>query len=514
MRSPLTSWLDAAARDHGDRPAVVCGDAVWTWGAIDALAWRVAAGLVSAGVEPGDRIVVDTVRSGRVLAFLLGVLRAGAVYVPVDPESPGARVGLVVRDCQPRGALVGAHRLRAWAAARIAVPRIWVDDMAADGVAPAPRLDAHVVPFGELVQAPAAGRPQRTRELDDPAYVLYTSGSTGTPKGVVLSHRNAWAFVDWARQAVEVGPKDRLANYAPLHFDLSVFDYYAAMAAGACTVVVPDALRRAPAGLVQLVADQRVTVWYSVPSPLVWMLRRGGLEGGRVPQLRAVLFAGEVFPVRELAALMQRLPGRRMFNWFGPTETNVCLAHEVVEPPDPDGPPVPIGTPASGCTVQVVDAAGRPVPTGEPGELLVDGPNVMLGYWRDGAVAPARRPYPTGDRVRVDGQGVFHFLGRRDDQVKVHGYRIELGEVEHVLRRHPDVEEAVAVVAGDRLAVAVVARRPLSVLEVKRHCAAALPPYMVPRRVRLANALPRTSTGKVDRRRVAASFASEVGTDG
>jgi acyl-coenzyme A synthetase/AMP-(fatty) acid ligase len=241
------------------------------------------------------------------------------------------------------------------------------------------------------------------------------------------------------------------------------------------------------------------------------MLESGGLEERGAPSLRVVFFAGEVFPMRHLRRAMAALPQARFHNLFGPTETNVCLAHALPSIPAETETAIPIGRPSCGDSIAIVDEQGRPVADGEIGELLVEGPTVMLGYWNGGHALPARHPYPTGDFVarRPNGDIVYH--GRRDHMVKIRGFRIELAEVEAALAQHPGIHEAVAFAKDGHLVAAVMPSDPgLSVLAIKRHCAARLPPYMIPSEVRLLAHLPRTSSGKVDRIAIQASIVESI----
>lgn len=440
--------LDETILPWGDRPAILSKEGTLTYRELDRWANRFARIFA-----PGDRVAIHMEKSPRAVAAMLGALRAGAIYVPIDPRSPVPRVELILKDCGVR------HVVR--------------------GDTPVPAMDT-----------PPPRPPAREDEL---AYLLYTSGSTGVPKGVMLSHRNALAFVEWAADLVKLGPDDRVASHAPFHFDLSVFDLYATFRRGATVVLLDESVAVSPKGMVDTIHDFGITVWYSVPSALILMLDRGELETRGAQGLRTVIFAGEVFPIPWLRRAMQAVPHARFFNFFGPTETNVCLYHEVKVPPAPDAPPVPIGVPASGDRVEVRD-----------GELFVDGPTVMLGYWNG---APAPHPYPTGDLVEQR-DGVFLFRGRRDHQIKIHGYRVELGEVEAALHRHPAVREAVAFAEDQTLTAVILPReKSLTVLEVKRHCAALLPRYMVPGDVRFVDELPRTSSGKIDRVRLAGGGA-------
>jgi len=364
------------------------------------------------------------------------------------------------------------------------------------------------IPWSALETFPAAAPPENAIE-SDLAYILYTSGSTGTPKGVSISHRNALAFIEWAVEELGAGPDDRFSNHAPFTFDLSVLDLYAAFAVGAAVHLVPSDLAYAPAGLAEFLHRRRITVWYSVPSALTLMMREGGLlQSPAPPQLRAILFAGEPFPiawVRQLAAWTDA----RLLNLYGPTETNVCTFHEVRPPDLLRDRPVPIGTPCSGDKAWARRADGAVCGPGEQGELIVEGPTVMLGYW---GRPREPEPYPTGDIVTVLPDGAFDYVGRRDHQVKIRGHRVELGEVEAALTAHPGVAEAAAVVRGvgvdAHLVACVIAHEPAERrpgnLELRRHCAERLPRYLVPDEIRLLTDLPRTATGKVDRTTLAA----------
>jgi acyl-coenzyme A synthetase/AMP-(fatty) acid ligase len=252
--------------------------------------------------------------------------------------------------------------------------------------------------------------------------------------------------------------------------------------------------------MVDLIHAQQISVWYSVPSAWLLMLDSGGLEVRGASSIRAVYFAGEVFPLPQLTRTMHALPGAQFWNLFGPTETNVCLAHRLSAPPAAGTQAIPIGQPVCDDAIAIVDEAGWPVHDGVVGELQVRGPTVMLGYWNGSGPTPTQLPYATGDMVARTANGDLMYHGRRDHMVKVHGHRVELGDVEAALVAHPSVREAVVCAHEQRL-IAVVSCRDssLSVLDVKRHCASRLPRYMIPTDVRLVTTLPRTSSGKIDR---------------
>jgi clorobiocin biosynthesis protein CloN4 len=472
--------ISAAAR-YPERPAVAGATGVLSYAELDRKADALAVRMRAAGVARGDRVVIWAEKTPDTVAAMQAVLRLAAAYVPVDPATPVARAAAVVRDCAARLVCVtGPSAARAGAEAGLDIPCLDITEAVPGRADP--------------VNEPAGA--------DDLAYILYTSGSTGVPKGVCISHRNALAFVRWAAADLAVVPDDRLANHAGLTFDLSVLDIYAAFAGGAMVHLVPGELAYAPRRLVDLLHDQRISVWYSVPSALTLMIREGGLLDRPAPaMLRAVLFAGETFPIAQVRRLAA-WTGARLLNLYGPTETNVCTSHQVGPADLERDRPVPIGVAASGDTVWAERPDGGHAGVGERGELWVDGPTVMLGYW---GREPHRGPYPTGDIVRVLPGGAFDYIGRKDLMVKVRGHRVEPGDVESALAAHPDVQEAAVVATGEGMDarleafVVPVAGRAPGVLALKRHSAERLPAYMIADRIHVVAELPRTGNGKVDR---------------
>lgn len=439
------------------------------YGALDTLANRYAAALATAGVGSGDRVLIWAEKSAHMIALMQGALRIGAIYVPVSPANPPQRVTRIAESCRPRLIVRSGS---------VAMPGTTPENLLALRPQPVPAHES---------------RP------DDPAYILYTSGTSGEPKGVCVSHRNALAFVDWAVAATGLGPDDRLSSHAPFNFDLSVFDLYGAFAVGASVDLIATDLAYSPYGLVEFVRGRGITCWYSVPSALQLMMRQGGLLDDAPPRrLRVCVFAGEPFPLGEALRLRRAWPRVRLFNWYGPTETNVCTSHEVTEADLNRTRPLPIGAACCGDTVWL----------DETGEIVVDGPTVMLGYW---GRPQHRGPYRTGDRGRYDDLGRLEYLGRCDTMVKLRGHRIEPGEIEAVLIAHPGVTDAVVVVAGAGLTARLHAfvvpgpgGRP-TLLAMKRHCAEHLPAYMIIDRLTVVDRLPRTPNGKTDRLAVLAA---------
>ncbi len=495
-----------AAATRGDAVAVRMGEERITYAELAQDSDRLAAQLVAAGCQPGDRVGLLIPKRPSAIVAMQAVLKAGGVYVPLDPDSPAQRIGRIVADAEPRlllSAPEAAERLDALAAI-VALPPVW-------------SVESERARTDWDVDAPA---PNVRVRADDAAHLLFTSGSTGQPKGVVITHRNAMEFVDWGVGTFGIGADDRLSGHAPLHFDLSTFDTFASFAAGAELHMVPPSLGVDARGLARLIREQRLTHWFSVPSVLTYIAKFDAVGHGDFPALRRIWWAGEALPMPMLVHWMCRLPHVHFTNLYGPTEATIAssfwrVPHELED----ETTPIPIGVACDGEELLVLDDELQLAPVGEIGEIAIGGVGLSPGYWRDEAKTAAAflpdprspesgaRIYRSGDLGRIDEEGLLHFVGRADSQVKSRGYRIELGEIEAALNAVDGVGECAVVAVeadadgfgGVAICAAYATDAALEPPAVRRVLADALPSYMLPARWLVLDALPKNQNGKTDR---------------
>ncbi|MEM1375072.1 MAG: amino acid adenylation domain-containing protein [Pseudomonadota bacterium] len=498
---------DAAAERAPEAVAFTTGREDLTCSGLVAQAGQLAFALHEAGVRPGDRVGILLRKSLRSVVAVYGITRLGAAYVPLDPTAPPDRLAAMMAHCGIR------HLVSEPAMTRVLGP---LDASLSSAVTLIGTAD---IPWADIAAAPemacAPGQP------DDMAYLMFTSGSTGVPKAMVHTHRSGLAYVRAVTRLYDVRAGDRISLHAAFHFDMSIFALFGAPLAGATGVVLPDAVTRLPAEAVRALRETRITHWYSVPFALTEMLDRGALSDHAFEALRWVMFAGEPFVPQHLRRVMAALPGARFSNHYGPAEVNVCTTYDVPSVADVTDDGLPIGTAWDIAESLVLDDDDRPVIPGEVGELVICSDTRMQGYWNDpersaAALHSLARAdggtdvfYRTGDLVREDQGGLFHYRGRKDRQIKLRGYRIELAEVELAFSAHAKVSEASAFVAGDALAIALTGATDADVADIKAGAARTLPTYALPQQVYCRDAFPRTATGKIDHRALAAEILSQ-----
>jgi amino acid adenylation domain-containing protein len=462
------------ARRAPTRPAVLWGDAgCWTYGELAQRALRVAACLRAQSVQAGAAVAVSLPKGPEQVLAILGVLAAGALYVPIAPQVPTAR----------------RQRICAHAGVQVVVDAALLAE--AERLAPS--------------SAPVSSAP------DALAYILYTSGSTGEPKGVEVSHGAALNTIAALNARYAVGPEDRACAVSALDFDLSVYDIFGLLSAGGAVVTLGEEGRRDARLWAEQVRRWRVTLWNSVPALLDMLLTAA--DADELTSLRLVLLGGDWVGVDLPARLARAAPGCRFVALGGTTETAIHSTVCEVTGQVPAGwQALPYGTPLRNVRCRVVDARGRDCPDWVAGEIWIGGRSVAAGYRGAAELSAQRfvefdgtRFYRTGDLGRYWPDGMLEFLGRADFQVKLRGHRIELGEVEAVLASHPDVRRAVALAFGperQRLGAVVVGRATHD--ELRRHATTLLPAYMVPERVLVRDELPLSANGKLDRAALAA----------
>ena len=506
--------LDAGAAGQPDREAVRFQQQSLSYGALAARANQLAHTLRDLGVGRHDRVGIYLYKSLEMAVAVYGIMKAGAAFVPLDPLVPQERLNFMLQDCGIAVIITQPRKQREVAAAFGATPlRVAIGLEPADTDAGGPTR----IPWAEVDHRPTTP-PAVTVIEQDLAYIMYTSGSTGVPKGMMHTHRSSLGFARWATRLYDMGPADRVASHAPLHFDLSIVDFFSTALGGGTVVLIPEPVTKFPASFAQLIDDERLTIIFTVPYALIQLLLYGALEARDLSSLRWVLFGGEPYPVGHLRALQARLPQARFSNVFGPAETPACFNYEVPPQGPADDEPLPIGRPSTNREVLVVDAAGQEVPAGEIGELLVRGPSITPGYWQRpdlNARAFVRLPrfdhydllfFRTGDLVQQRPDGNYRFIGRKDRMVKSRGYRVELDEVEAALVAHPAVEEAAVFAVPDgagsnELRAAVVLRdgQATTVCDLKAHLASRLPRYALPALLTIRTHFPRTTSDKIDR---------------
>jgi amino acid adenylation domain-containing protein len=485
---------DAFARlalDSPNAPAVIVNGKTTTYCQLLDRVNRLSHYLIAHGVKPGDLVGVCLKRSVDMVAVVLAVTRAGAAYVPLDPTYPRDRLAFMLEDARTN--LI----LSQWSL----LERIPADPSTIINL---DQLDLSRCPNTE---------PERRHTPDSVAYVIYTSGSTGKPKGVVVRHRAAVNTIDWVNRTFGVGPDDRLLFITSLSFDLSVYDIFGILGAGGCLRIADEHELKDPAGLVEIMRNEAITMWDSAPAALQQLVPFF-TQGPPSSHLKLVMLSGDWIPVTLPAITRKAFPNVRVMALGGATEAAIWSNWFPVDTVDPAWTSIPYGKPIRNARYHILDANLEPVPVGEAGGLHIGGLCLADGYLNRPDLTAERfiadpflegeRLYKTGDLARYLEDGNIEFLGRIDHQVKVRGFRVELGEIEAALAQHPAVRDVVIKPFRDEgegvsLAAYVVCQSAVEAIELGRHLRKNLPDYMVPAAIVFMEALPLTPNGKVDR---------------
>lgn len=524
----LQDWAAHQADTRPDATALVLGEEKIAYADLEASSNRLARVLHEAGCRKGDRVCILMPKFPLAVITMLGILKAGCLHVPIDPSSPAARIRQILQSCENRWIVAAGNvapllgELLADPQVRSVVSIIWLDDAV-------PNVE-HVQPkFGKADLAAVAATPlPQVASPSDGSHILFTSGSTGVPKGVIITHANVIAFVSWALRHFHIDHTDRFSGHTPFHFDLSTFDIFGAITAGAELHLVPGETALLPPKLAEFIRSSQLTQWFSVPSVLNFMAKFNAVRQDDFPFLRRVLWCGEVLPTPALIYWMERLPKVRFTNLYGPTEATIASSYYDVPscPADPKAA-IPIGHACDREELVVLDDRLQPIPARETGNLYIAGAGLSPGYWRDPEKTAAaflldnrpgkqdRRLYRTGDLAWQDENGTVYFVGRADTQIKLRGYRIELGEIETALNSLSCLQEGAIVAVenesfgGWMICCAYVARQRESVSlgDLREHLKKLVPAYMIPVRWTAYEVLPKNANGKIDRPLLKQRFA-------
>ncbi len=519
MSRYLQDWVTRQSTQRPTAIAVILRDQVMTYRELDTLSTQLAHAIQAAGLKPGARVCMLIPKSPLAIVALLATYKAGCLYVPLDWESPAVRTASIISSADPEMILAAGpvqellgELEEAGDLAGIAIA--WLDSQ--DALTSAlqhkkalsrPNLDASPI------------EPVTVESRPDAAHLLFTSGSTGTPKGVIVNHQSVIDYVQWSIEHFGIDRYDRVSGYSPLHFDLSVFDIFGAFSVGAQLHLVPDDLRIRPDRLAAWMREQRLTQWFSVPAVFTYMSQFDVLRQGDFPDMKRIMWCGEVLPLPSLIYWMRRVPHVQFTNLYGPTETTIASSYFTVKDcPDESVKEIPIGRPCAGEELLVLDNDMKPVANNVTGDLYIKGAGLSPGYWRNREATDnafiqdenGERLYRTGDLARTGADGEIYFKGRADSQFKSRGYRIELGEIEATLARIEVLRES-AVVAipssgfdGTVICCSYVPTEngeasPSTGL-LRELLGKELPYYMIPSRWQEHAELPRNGSGKIDRR--------------
>lgn len=503
----IEQFLIGNAALRGGKTALVTERRRLRYDELDDLSSRLASRLAAAGVARGDRVLVFMDNCWEAAVAIFAVLKAGAVFSPVNASTKADKLGYMIADCEAAAILTQARLLPVVTQARatMAARPLFV----ASTQPPQAAASDGVVAFEDCLSAEPA--PVRHGGIDvDLAMLIYTSGSTGRPKGVMMTHRNIEAAASSITTYLRNTPDDIILNVLPLAFDYGLYQLLMAIKLGA-TLVLEKSFAF-PQAIFEKIRAERVTGFPLVPTMAALILQMRDLQSGFLPSLRYITNTAAALPPVHIARLREIFPGVELYSMYGLTECKRCT---YLPPDELDRRPGSVGIAIPNTEAFVVDDDGNTVPPGVVGELVIRGPHVMQGYWRnDAATSQMLRPGPlpwekrlhTGDLFRTDDEGFLYFVGRKDDIIKTRGEKVAPKEIETVLHAHPGIAEAVVTGVPDPVlghaiaALIVLADDNLTEREIIRHCAAHLEDFMVPKIIEFRRALPKTDTGKVSRR--------------
>lgn len=506
----VEQFLANSAARHPQKIALIAGGKRLSYAELDALSTRLAATLAANGVKRGDRVLVFLENTWEAAVSIFAVLKAGAVFSPINASTKADKLAYVAQNCRATAIVTQAKLAPVVAEALKEAPSVTLTLVSGDRTALPQALD-----FATALESPATSVDHHGIDVDL-AMLIYTSGSTGRPKGVMMNHANIEAAATSITTYVENQPDDVILGVLPLAFDYGLYQLLMAIKVGA-TLVLEKSFAF-PAAIFEIMRAEKVTGLPLVPTMAAMILQMKDLEPGSFPALRYITNTAAALPPAHIARLRELFPGVRLYSMYGLTECKRCT---YLPPAELDRRPGSVGIAIPNTEAFVLDDDGKPVAPGDVGELVIRGPHVMQGYWKnDEATTKMLRPGPnpwekvlyTGDLFTTDADGFLFFVGRKDDIIKTRGEKVAPKEVEAVLHAMPGIAEAVVVGVPDPIlgqairAVVVLSDPALTAREITRHCAKHLEDFMVPKGIEFRDSLPKTDTGKVSRRLAAQSL--------
>ena len=524
----IYDWAREQAEINGNQIAVSLYDEKMTYGQLEAESNKLAGLLIKQNLKPGDRVGLFLEKTPKTIIAMLGISKAGGVYVPLDPHSPAERLIKIIKSSELSLIFIDQETTLHFQNIIHSDPET--------GLIPWAWWSAVTLMYGDDfppqfiykdIESQKNEPHQIIRNSARAAHILFTSGSTGQPKGVVITHKNIETFINWAVPYFGMKSGENTSCHSPLHFDLSTFDIYGAFASGCHLHLVPAGISIHPKKLSAFILENRLNQWFSVPSALSYLAKFKVIPKGGYPDLKRLIWCGEVFPLAGLQYWMENLPGVQFTNLYGPTEATIASSYYTVNRLPDDHTEIPIGTPCSDEKLLILDENLHRKKIGEVGDLYIEGNGLSPGYWKDIAKTKAafifytneegkrERIYKTGDLASLGTDGLVYFHGRSDYQIKSRGYRIELGEIETALGKDKLLREYAVVPVrlngfdGTAIGCAYVgtemkngALAPL----LKQKLKDKIPSYMMPQVWKEFDKLPRNGNGKIDRKRLSDHF--------
>jgi amino acid adenylation domain-containing protein len=519
----LHQLLSESANRHPNNNAIIFNNEAITYSELESKTNNLAQALIRHGINKRECVAIYMKRGITSIIAAFGVMKMGGIYVPIDPMAPPKRFKYIVDQCNIKTIFTIQDKVKN-------IEGIFSDDNPFDKIYIFNVTDQFLKHRGqdnyfdcqEMTEGSEATPPSVGTIDSDLAYILFTSGSTGDPKGVMISHLNALTFVNTAHEFFDINELDRFSNISPLHFDMSVFDIFVAIKGSASIIVIPESTPLFPVKLAELIAASKITVWNSVPSALSILANLSNLNSYDFTNLRLILFAGEIFPLKYLRRLKENIKNAKYCNMYGQTEANSSTFFWVKDIPTDISESLPIGKALPNYEVFAIDENGKQIHgPGKEGELYVRSSSVAQGYLAQIDKTEecfvnnplnsgqTEKIYRTGDLVRIDDHGNFVFCGRKDHLIKSRGYRVELGEIETVFSAIDGIKTVVIIpipdeLIGNRLYAILVPSEPCSMNrdDILQHAYRNLPTYMIPEKIEFRDGLPMTSSGKIDRQKL------------